>query len=133
MATEFKITTFETVSDTTHLYLVVEFYINNTLTHTEDFIIGRPAEKRVYTGLIGPDDEILDPEAYTIEPLDIKQEIIDVIQGFERVHRGDALLTGPGRPTNRTSGHVIKTDQTDPHGWLDRTEIKELKNKKVLI
>lgn len=131
MATEFMIITLETVSKTTHLYLVVEFYIDNTLTHTEDFIIGRPAEKRIYTGAIGPDDEILDPEAYTIESLDIKQEIIDVIHGFERVHRGDALLTG--KPTNRTSSHVIKTDQTDPHGWLNRNEVKDLKDKKVLI
>ena len=129
MATEFKITRIETVFKTTHLYLLVEFYIDDALTHTEDFIIGRAAEKRVYTGSIGPDDEILDPEAYTIEPLDIKQEIIDVIHGFERIHRGDVLLSG--EETIRVS--EVKTDESDPIGFVGRAEVQALLNIKIGI
>ena len=135
MATEFKITGLETVSRTTHLYLVVEFYVDNVLVHVEDFIIGRPAEKRVYTGLIGPDDEILEPEAYTVELIDIRQEILDVIQDFERRHRGDVLLTGhqgAGR-TSRTSDGIIKRDDSDPNGWLERADIQALKDVKVRV
>lgn len=131
MATEFKITRLETVSKTTHLYLVVEFYVDNALTHTEDFIIARPAEKRIYIGLVGPDDEILEPDNYLIEPLDIKQEILDVIEGFERIHRGDALLLGGGKQTSRVS--QIATDQSDPNGWLNQKEVEDLKNRKVLV
>lgn len=128
MATEFKITRLETISKTTHLYLVVEFYVDDVLTHTEDFIIARPAEKRTYIGLVGPDDEILEPDNYLIEPLDIKQEVLEVIRGFERKHRGDTLLTG--RQTGRTS--QITTDLSDPNGWLNRDEIKALK-KEMLV
>ena len=131
MATEFKITRLETVSQTTHLYLVVEFYVDDILTHTEDFVIARPAEKRTYIGLVGPDDEILEPDNYLVELLDIKQEVLDVIEGFERVHRDDALLLGNGKQTNRVS--QIATDQSDPNDWLKQKELKDLKDKKVLI
>ena len=127
--TEFKITRIETVKGTSHLYIEAEFYVDSVLTHIEDFIIGRPAEKRVYTGSVGPDDEILDPNAYLTESLDIKQEILDVIRGFERAHRGDGLLTG--ERTVRTS--QVKTDQSDPNGFLGRAEVQELKNRMISL
>ena len=131
MTTEFKITRLETVSDTTHLYLVVEFYVDDTLTHTEDFIIARPSEKRTYTGLVGLDDEVLEPDKYLVEPMDIKQEILAVIEGFEHIHRDDVLLVGGSKQTSRVS--QITTDQSDPNGWLNRLEVKDLINKRVLI
>lgn len=129
MMTEFKIIRVETVKGTSHLYIEVEFYVDSVLIHTEDFIIGRPAEKRVYAGPVGPDDEILDPNAYITEPLDIKQEIFDVIRGFERAHRGDHFLAG--ERTVRTC--EVKTDQSDPNGFVGRAEVQELKNRMISL
>lgn len=129
MATEFKITRLETVSKTTHLYLVVEFYVDDALTHTEDFIIGRPAEKHTYIGTVDEEGEILEPDNYLVEPLDIKQEILDVLQGFERTHRGDRLLSG--KETMRVT--EVKTDSSDPLGFVNRAEVQALVGQKLDI
>lgn len=131
MATEYRILSIDTVKDTTHLYLIVEFYVKGQLRHVEDFIIGRSGNKRRYIGLIGPDDEPLElenPTKFVSEQTDIKQEIIDVIEGFARVHQKD-LLTG--KFTQRLS--LVRTDKTDPNNFLARSEVKGMKGVKVVI
>lgn len=131
MATDFEITEINTVAGTNQLYVLVDFYVDDLLTHSEDFIIQRSPDKRVYLGPIGPDGEILEPENYSIEPTDIKQEILNEIQAFEQRHRGDNLLTGS--PTDRTSRAMITRDQTDPHGWLARRDVEDLKGRKTRL
>jgi hypothetical protein len=121
---KFRVESIRTVAKTNHLYVDVAFLDAGRVVHRNDFIMQIPARQREYVGDVGPDGEILDPEAYE----ETDSDAAGIIAANIRRYVGRAKMETPDARSPR-----IETEDTDPLGLRARPEVAALVNVEVAV